>query len=93
MAARVAQSGIKRWLGDAGTYPVIATMAIAASLCTYQCTRYLTGHPDVAWNKEKRMSTIGRHDSEYGKSWQSHRSWFMNLQENAVNRNNNATRS
>ncbi|TMW67633.1 hypothetical protein Poli38472_011253 [Pythium oligandrum] len=84
MAARAAQSTVKRWLGDAGTYPVLATCVIAAGLCTYQCTRYLVRHPDVNWNKTNRNNSL-RYDGETGANWQSHRRWFATLSKNRIN--------
>lgn len=84
VAGKVAQSAAKRWLGDAGTYPILITCVFATAVCGYQCTRMLTGHPDIAWNKEKR-SDIFRHDSEYGADWQSHRRKVANWSKNVVN--------
>lgn len=84
VAAKVAQSAAKKWLGDAGTYPIIFTCVFATAVCGFQCTRMLVGHPDIAWNKEKR-NDIFRHDSEYGANWQSHRRSVATWSKNAVN--------
>ena len=84
VAGKVAQSTARRWLGDAGTYPILVTCAVATAVCTFQCVRYLAGHPDVSWNKQKRAD-IFRHDEKYGEGWQSHRRWFATIHKNVVN--------
>lgn len=88
VAGRVAQSATKRWLGDAGTYPVLITCAVATALCTYQCTRYLTGHPDVNWNKANRQDVF-RYQSATGEDWQSHRRKIATMHRNVVNDSKN----
>jgi hypothetical protein len=85
MAAAAKASTVKRWLGDKGTYPVLITCVVAAGLCGFQCTRYLTGHPDVNWSKTNRMNTL-KYDGEVGANWKSHRRWFATRHENAVNK-------
>ncbi|CCI48418.1 hypothetical protein ABG067_006586 [Albugo candida] len=81
---RVVQSAIKRWLGDPGTYPIIVVCGFAGALCTYQCGRYLFGHPDISWNKTSRNNTL-KHDPEVGEKWQSHRVGIATIRKNAVN--------
>ncbi|DAZ92432.1 TPA: hypothetical protein N0F65_000216, partial [Lagenidium giganteum] len=86
MAQRFAQSSMKRWLGDAGTYPILVTCVFATAVCSFHCTRYLVGHPDVAWNKKDRTNNgMHRYESEYGANWQSHRRWFATLYKNQIN--------
>lgn len=84
VAAKVAQSAAKKWLGDAGTYPIIFTCVFATAVCGFQCTRMLTGSPDVAWSKEKRSATF-KYDSEYGADWQAHRRKVAVWSKNVVN--------
>ncbi|RLN95827.1 hypothetical protein BBJ28_00000724 [Nothophytophthora sp. Chile5] len=84
MSGRVAQSAAKRWLGDAGTWPVLVTCGVATALCTAQCVRYLAGHPDVNWNKENRQD-IFRYKEGKGAEWQSHRRWIATLSKNQIN--------
>uniref|UniRef100_M4BHX3 Uncharacterized protein n=1 Tax=Hyaloperonospora arabidopsidis (strain Emoy2) TaxID=559515 RepID=M4BHX3_HYAAE len=84
MAGRAAQSATKRWLGDKGTWPVLVTCVAAAGLCTAQCVRYLSGHPDVNWNKGNRQDLF-RYKEDTGAGWQSHRRKIATMHKNAIN--------
>ncbi|KAG2524640.1 hypothetical protein BBO99_00002792 [Phytophthora kernoviae] len=84
MAGRVAQSATKRWLGDKGTWPVLVTCVVAAGICTAQCVRYLSGHPDVNWNKQNRQD-IFRYKEDTGAEWQSHRRKIATMHKNVIN--------
>ncbi|KAG7396369.1 Transmembrane protein 65 [Phytophthora boehmeriae] len=77
-------SATKRWLGDKGTWPVLVTCVVATGICTAQCVRYLSGHPDVNWNKQNRQD-IFRYKEDTGADWQSHRRKIATMHKNAIN--------
>jgi hypothetical protein len=83
-ARRVAKTAAQRWLGDAGTYPILVVCGIASVGCTLHSVRYLTGHPDVSFNKANRANLF-KYDAETGANWQSHRRPFATLTRNVVN--------
>ncbi|CAI5708566.1 unnamed protein product [Hyaloperonospora brassicae] len=84
MAGRAAQTATKRWLGDKGTWPVLVTCVVASALCTAQCVRYLSGHPDVNWNKKNRQDLF-RYKEDAGADWQLHRRKIATMHKNVVN--------
>ncbi|KAI9916404.1 hypothetical protein PsorP6_017058 [Peronosclerospora sorghi] len=84
MTSRATQSAAKKWLGDKGTWPVLVTCAAAATLCTAQCVRYLSGHPDVTWSKQNRQDLF-RYKEDTGAHWQSHRRKLATMHKNVIN--------
>ena len=81
---RVVKTAAQRWLGDAGTYPIIVVCGVATAVCSFQCGRYLFGHPDVAWNKTNRSDFLKKYNAEDG-SWSSHRKTCATILRNTVN--------
>ncbi|KAF0692225.1 Aste57867_16677 [Aphanomyces stellatus] len=87
MTARVTQHGIKKWLSDPATYPIIAILGCAGSMAVFGGLRYLTQSPDVAFSKEKR-TTLLSHTVEEGEAFRAHRIAAATLKANPITREN-----
>lgn len=56
-------------------WPLIASMAVAVSICAYQVYRMNFNSPDTMWNKQHRMAEIQDKDrlEKESKSWAAHK--------------------
>ncbi|ETV78311.1 hypothetical protein H257_07897 [Aphanomyces astaci] len=84
-STRAARSAYKTWFSDPATYPIIGIMAFAGSMVTFEGIRYVTGSPDVAFNKEKR-SQMDLRSEEDGAAFRSHRITAATLKANPITR-------
>ena len=84
VAARAAKGGLKLWLSDPATYPIIAIITCAITGGCFTIARYSTQHPDVRFNKQSREDLF-RFNAEDGANWRSHRFTLANAKRNPIN--------